>query len=267
MYVMVATALALALMAVCGSGMQSNLDNTQRMQGENANAVVSTVSNAVQQYYEEYGVFPATLSALAATPGYEYVSTILTVTNQNSFGYLRTTSPISDGVWQFDRAVVFTLKAQLGQTVADYANVNLCGSGPITTASSWCGSRDSFWARLETRDQHVKSLIAERLRQQRLMQKFANAYNGSSTSQFPDAGGTAPTLASLVSYGGTAKTCAGSFSWAGIPIGCDDMYSVWGTPTVLNQITRTHIALLAESTIKDASGSLVNVATDMNLDQ
>lgn len=266
MFPMMMTALALAVMAICASGMNANAENAIRMQGENANAVVAFVGEAVQQYREEFGTYPASLAALGATAGYEYIQSVLNVTTQNSFGYSRSTSPISDGVWQFERAVVFTIKAQRGETASTYSLANYCGSGSLESASSWCGARDSFWFRHESREDIVKRLIAERLRQQRLMQKFANAYNASADGQFPDAGSSATTLVALVSYGGTAKTCSGIYNWADIPIGCDDLYSVWGTPTVLNQLSRTHIALLAESTVKDASGSFVNVATDMNLD-
>lgn len=235
-------------------------DNATRLKAENANAAVSQLSGALGQYAEENGAYPASLSALASAAGFEYVRPDAASTT--AYGY-STTSGITDGVWQFSRAAVFTLKFNQGQTTASYITTNACGSGSATTASSWCGSNDSFWARRETRERNVPDLVAERLRQQRLMQKLVNSYNANQV--FPNPGGSYSDFASLAGYAGTAKTCTGVFVWNAVPLDCGDLYSVWGTPSYLNYLSEQHIAIVSESNVKDASGNLINVATDFDL--
>lgn len=243
-----------------------NMDNAARIQREIAHDAVGEVASAVRRYKEIYGTYPASLAALAGAGGFEHLKPLLASVGTNALGYVVTSAPVSDGVWRFDRAVIFTVKVQAGETAAAYTAVNYCGTGDIASATSWCGSPDSYWARNEGRDRYVPDLIAERLRQHRLIKKFTEAYNSGSDGNFPDVGSEYAQLTSLVGFGGNARSCTGTYQWKGIPLDCDDLYSVFGTPTVINQITRKHIALLSESAVKDASGSLINVATDMHLE-
>jgi len=243
-----------------------NMDNTARMQRELAAEAVAEVAATVRRFKSLTGDYPASLNTLANTAGFTHLKPLLAAVGDNALGYVVSTAPISDGVWQFNRAAVFTVKVQAGETAADYASANQCGTGAATAASSWCGSADSFWWRAESRERNVTDLIGERLRQHRLIKKFTEAYNARTDGMFPDVGAQYAQLSTLAGYAGTAISCTGTFSWNGIPLDCDDLFSAFGTPTVINQITRRHIALLAESSITDASGNKINVATDMYLE-
>jgi len=261
MYAAVIVFLSLMLAHMAANVANLHWGNHVHYKTENAYATVASVSSAIEQYANEFGAYPDDLDALATQAGFEFIRPALV--QSNTIGYAKADN-LTDSTWQFHRAAVFTLKFSQGETAADYKTINTCGSGALESASAWCGSNDSFWARHETKVRHVQDLIGERVRQQRLMQKIVNDYNTNGAFRSP--GGDSASLVSLVGYSGTAKNCSGMYAWGPIPIDCMDLYSVWGTPTVINFFSEQHVTVVAESSIKDSGGSFIGVATDMSLE-
>ena len=130
----------------------------------------------------------------------------------------------------------------------------------------WCGGKDSHWWLYDSRHDYSNEISLEKSAQRRILQKFAHAYAlvVDNRQAFPKPAGPSSTLAALVGYGGAAGTCVGSFVWNAVPLDCTDLFSVWGTPRVYNYLTEDYIALFTSSTIKDASGNRVPVASQLD---
>lgn len=216
------------------------------------------------RYEMERGAYPATLAALASTSGFHQVSGL--INNWQGYGV----SPaIVDSNWTFKRSVLFTNDPTTGTTGAAYLAANACGTGGYSTALSWCGSKTSFWFRQESRNNFNERIVSERARMNRLSQKFANYYNGFATYPISDASnvafaaGSIASLADLVGYAGTAANCNGQYQYKGIPIDCGDMFNSWGMKVGYQFESASHIILVSETPIVNASGVTVIVAIDL----
>ena len=242
---------------------------------EARDAAMLQVAAAVSNYYSETNTYPASLSALYAAPGYEYLQSV-TIPFQS---YALTTG-LTDGNFQFNRAVVYSQDgyspAFTDTDLLSSAN-NTCGTGAFATATEWCGPNDSTvqWYKHESREQIASDLARERRRLFRLLQKFNAWYNddvsvsttpGVMGNNYPNPGSPAATLTSLVTgFSQTAKTCSGIYSWKNIPIDCTDLYSVWGSPTVYNYLSATHIVLITQTPYTKADGTPLYVSTEESL--
>lgn len=236
------------------------------------NAAVKQVAAAVSNYYIETGAYPASVTALAATPGYEYLQSA-----NLFFQNIATTTGLNDGVWIYNRVAVYTQDAYSPLTDATYLSAaqNTCGSGDFATGSDWCGNKNSLWWKHETRETITADITRERNRQRRLLNKFNAWYNGDTSvstvngiwgNNYPNPGAAAASLTTLVAgFSQTAATCTGIYTWHGIPLDCTDFYSVWGTPTVYNYLSSSHIVLLTQTPYTKADGTVLYVSTEESL--
>lgn len=222
------------------------------------------VAEGIELYYRENNVLPTTLNVLATTPGFEHLSTAL-----NAWQGYGVSASLSDGTWTFQRAVAFTNDPSKGTTVAAYLAANQCGTGGYNTSvGSWCGTKDSMWFVKDTRQQLNDQIVTERVRLNRLTQKFADYRNTNNT--YPDkdsanvalSAGSITAIASLVGYSGTAKACTGQYQYKGIPIDCGDMFDSWGGKIGYQFESSSHIILVSEPPIFDGSGARVVIAAD-----
>jgi hypothetical protein len=221
------------------------------------------IAEGVESYYQERGTFPASLQALASTAGYQELRTAIEL----NMGYVAS-GTLNDGTWRFNRTVAYMVPQGSKDTVTTYPNSNYCGTGPITTALSWCGDQNSLYFRRETRDTVNEELITQRVRLNRLQQKFARYYNAN--QKYPDKDGSNNSLAAssinsfadLVGFTGTAANCAGPFQYMGIPIDCGDIFDRWGNRVGYQFESSAHVIFVSESPFINASGEQVIVAVD-----
>ena len=227
---------------------------------------LEALAQSIQQYYEEKGQFPASLAALAATPGYSHVTSFM-----NPWQGYAVSGTLVDSVWSYQRVVLFSLDPTIGVSQANYLATNTCGSGSFSTASSWCPINNSIWYRWETRQDMNDAVNEQRLRLNRIQQKLASYFNAQ--GNFPNLDGSnAPltqtntyALAALANYAGTASNCTGTYSWQGIPIDCGDMFDKWGGQVGYAYFSNSHVALTSETPIRDGSGNAVNIVGEYDV--
>lgn len=229
---------------------------------------VKAASESLEQYFMEHGAFPASMSTLSSTTGFE--QTRGTVMPWQGYAV---SNILDDGVWRYQRAVFFSMDPKRGVDSVTYLSdqANTCGTQPFQTASAWCGMRSSRWYRRETRDFYHDQIATQRVRMHRTLQKFANFYN--TKRKFPDQAidaaklgeGTIHSLQSLVGFPGTGNTCSGTFTYMDIPIDCGDMFDQWGNPIGYQFQNDQHIILTSETPIMTSSGTRLLVATEYDL--
>lgn len=243
-----------------------DLDVARLYQSQTRQARVVALAESLEQYVNETGVFPASTAVLTATTGFEHARS--EVDNWQGYGV----SPaINDGVWIFNRMVLFSNDPTSGVTTAAYLAANSCGTGGYTTAASWCGTKTSNWFRRETRERYNNLILTQRSRMNRLLQKFADYYN--LNKKFPDkdqlnvalGADSITSLATLAGYAGAANACSSQFSYMGVPIDCGEMFDLWGGPIGYEFVSKQHIMLVSESPIFNNTGNRVVVTADLNV--
>ena len=221
------------------------------------------LSESVSRYVSEMGSYPVSLAALVVTPGFEHVAGLLN--NWQGYGLSPT---LNDANWAYRRVVLFTNDPTTGTSTVNYLAANACGSGGYDTALSWCGTKTSMWYRQEGRDSFNDLIVNERARVNRLSQKFANYYNAQAAYPSKDEANVALAadsitgLATLVGYAGTATNCSGQYQYQGIPIDCSDMFNSWGLQVGYQFVDASHIILVSETRIVNATGATIIVAVD-----
>lgn len=243
------------------SAVYKELAGYTRSQVERGNMI--EVASGLESYYQERGVYPATLQALASTPGYEHLHSGFS----NNMGYTKS-GALNDGTWQFQRAVVYLVPAGSDDRVDTYPAKNYCGTGSSLTAISWCGNRQGLYYRRETRDTVNEDLTTQQVRLIRLQMKFARFYNA--FAKYPDKNssngalseGSLSTVAELAGYTGAPSSCQGTHQYLGIPIDCSDMFDRWGNYVTYQFESATHVIFISESPFFNASGERVIVAVD-----
>lgn len=244
------------------TGFATSAGHAQALDGQARAMATRFVAGAIQNQIMDSGVPPASLEEAAGRSGYQELRV---EAGRPWQGYA--VSPImTDGVWQFRRAVVFSQLPRDATDTATYLADNDCGNAPFSSPGPWCGRKRSYWWLYDSRNDYANEISLEKLAQRRILQKFARAYSQvvDNRQAFPKPAGTSATLAALVGFGGTAGICAGSYIWAGVPLDCADLFSVWGTPRVYNYLTEDYVAILTTSTIKDATGKEVPVASQLD---
>jgi hypothetical protein len=237
----------------------------QMLDGQQRAINTRFTAGAVMQSISETGTPPASINALASTPGFQDQRLAASIPWQ---GYA-VSGVLNDGTWQYQRVAVFSQRRETAVDTATYltASTNACGTAAFNATGPWCGSKNSFWWTYDTRADYPNQVSAERAAQRRILQKFARKYEQvvNNKQVFPNPGGTAASLVNLIpGYAQTATTCTGQYMWQGVPLDCTDLYSVWGTPRVYNYISEDYIAILATSTIKDTTGAFVQVASQLD---
>lgn len=233
---------------------------------------VRQLATAVNNYRTENGTYPADLATLFGATGYEHLRSV-----QRPFQGLAIANNISDGSFFFNRVVVFSQEDfNPTQTVSDFLTTNACGAAPFATAPEWCAPANSEtrWWKQESREVIADEIEVERHRLLRLLHKFNAWYNGDVTvsttngvwgNNYPNPGSPYANLVALTGFAQTAKTCSGILTWSRIPIDCTDLYSIWGTPTVYNYVSPTHIVLLTKTPFTKADGTPLYVSTEESL--
>lgn len=225
---------------------------------------MTRVAEALESYYRENNVLPASLAALTATSGFEDVASSL-----NTWQGYGVSPALTDGTWTFRRAVAFTNDPSTGVSISAYLAQNACGTnGYDTEIGSWCGAKTSQWFVKDTRQQLNDQIVTERAHLNRLSQKFADYFNTNGT--YPDkdplnvalATSSITPLANLAGYAGTAKNCAGQYQYRGIPIDCSDMFDMWGGAIGYQFEGANHIILVSEPPVFNATNARVVIAAD-----
>ena len=222
-------------------------------------------SSAIQQFELDAGVYPVSLDALAATPGYEELIDM----RRNEIEYFAT-GGLSDGAYLFNRAVIFRQDSRFELNAADYLNGanNSCGPGPAGADESWCGRPDSLWDSFESRKSVIRRLGSTREWMIRTLYRFVDGFN--QTGEFPRdwpggtmAAGEVRPLADLAGYGsGNSPTgCNGIYVFENVPLTCEDFFSPISQGTVLYEfVSDDEIAVSVGSGILRDDGTEILVA-------
>lgn len=232
------------------------------------------VAQALQQYRREKGTFPLSGPALANEPGFSSLRTWMSTSNgglqrsgARDLAEIAVSGVLSDFQWRYDRAVAFSVEDMTVPAVTYLAATgNTCapavGSADFATSLAWCGSMQSRWTKVESREAYLDELVTGRAAQIRTMSKFLAFYNDG--QEFPDPG-TETVLYTLVGSPSTVAACTGVYLWKGIPFGCEDIFSRWGTPIRYMYGNSRKIALVSATGIFDNAGNTVVVSTEVEL--
>jgi len=223
------------------------------------------MAESIAQYQAEQGAFPPSIAAFGAAAGYEQTRSL----SDPWQGYA--VSPaLTDGVWQYRRAVFFLNDPTRGVDANAFLAANACGAGAYDTASSWCGSATGLWYRREERERFNEQILTQRARMSRMLQKLSDYYNANAAFPDKDTGGnplaadSVTALATLAGFAGTASACAGTFAYSGIPVDCGDMFDQWGNRIGYQFLSSNHVFLVSETPIINGSGDRVVVGADFD---
>lgn len=265
MFPILVFAVAFWLGLLADSAAQMNREVAQMYQARARSMKTVALAENLEQFYQERNVFPASTAALAASAGFQQARSLV----EPWQGYA--VSPVlTDGVWQFSRAVLFSNTRTAGVTAAAYLASNACGTGGYDTAVSWCGRKQSDWFRRETKESFNQKIGTQRARMGRLLQKLADYYN--LNKKFPDkdnlsvplAADSINKIATLVGYAGTAGNCSGVFNYMDVPIDCADMFDIFGGHIGYQFVSGKRVILVSESPIFNAAGNRVVVAAELD---
>lgn len=231
------------------------------LRGETRGGDVFMATEEINRYFIEKGSYPASLTALASTAGYEHVK----LKDAVAFNYKTTTTPLTNTAFQFHRVAVVGQDYREALTATDLfaAANNTCDSDSFDSASRWCGRKSDNWWVAESKESIADAVSRQRLLLIKTARKFALYY--SANSAFPNSGGGIVTLSSLAGYAGSAGACSGAFSWSGIPLGCDDLFSVSGLPVSYRYTSSKNIDLVAETAFKTMAGDPITIIIPMDL--
>lgn len=230
---------------------------------ESTRSQTIALAQLVNQYIDDHnGTPPASLAALAATPGYQAAKQYADAGSPYLAVYA-----MNDGTNNYSRVIVYTPPIDGSISATNYllAANNACGTTDASAAGNWCGHpKGNYWI-INTNARISGETSKERLQQQETLRKFASYFNAN--GNFPDAGGgngSAGTFANLITgYNQTATTCAGTWQWNGIPLACNDIYTIWGTPRTYNYLDNKHIAIYSEAPWLQ-SGLPIAIASEIN---
>ncbi|WP_311061556.1 hypothetical protein [Pseudomonas aeruginosa] len=175
---------------------------------------------------------------------------------------------VSDGVWQFDRALVYALSPDNTTFDPSLPASNTCdNTTAFATASTWCGPNDGIaYQLIETRENYLSTLTDEGMRMQTSLQKLARGYD-TDNEIFPHGALAVGSAALLCNIGGAscaATACRGVIVLNDTPLDCADQFSRWGLPVTLNLITAKHIALSsAASGVRRTNSTNRNIAREL----
>lgn len=260
MYAIAISTVMLWLASIVASQSGQNFDLMMAYKNQAQRTQVVGLAENIQQYFNDFGTYPTSLTALSATAGFEQTRSLF-----DSWQGYAISPVLIDSTWQFSRAVLFSNNPVRGVTPTNYLSLNACGAGTFFVASSWCGSKSSAWYRSESRETYSNLINTQRARLNRTLQRFGDYYNANNTFPSGVLVNTTATLASLVGYSGTSLNCTGTYQWAGVPIDCTDMFDQWGNLVGFNFFSASHITLISETPLFNAAGTRMIVAADFNV--
>lgn len=234
------------------------------------------LAQLVNRYLDERGgIPPASLAALAATPGYESATQFINSSGPQGDGPFYAVYALNNGTNTYNRVIVYNPPADGSINTTDYllAANNACGGTAPSSTSPWCGNaKGSYWT-VDTLSRISTEVARERTQQQLTLKKFASLY--SAKQYYPNPVGadgqnngannnSSATLISLLTgYTYTAATCTGVWNWKGVPLACEDLYTIWGTPRTYNYLTQDFISLYAEAPWQE-SGNPIAIASQLD---
>lgn len=268
-------AVFLFVLFIAGQEMSETAQDHTRQEklAESRHTRTILLAQLVNRYLDERGgIPPASLTALAATPGYESARQFLNASGPHGEGPFLAVYPLNNGTNTYNRVIVYNPPFDGSISATDYllASKNACGATDASALGNWCGDpKGSYWS-VDTLSRISAEVARERTQQQITLKKFAAFYSAtylSPIATYPDPGSgndSAVTLISLLTgYSLTANTCTGVWNWQGIPLGCEDLYTIWGTPRVYNFKTANWISLYAEAPWQE-SGQPIVVASQLD---
>lgn len=238
------------------------------------------IASEVNRYHLETGLFPASLEALSATPGFEHLKSYVSVANKGvlpaptSPWKVVTSNVLSNGLIQYQRAVILAMPDS-STTLTNYLSAanNECNlSGSTQTfygAPTWCGSNKAIWSTLETGE--LKTLRERMAYQQQkaLADKLIRRYK--TYANFP-AVATATEVRALATPRDASSTvglnrtgCVGTFHWQTVGIECADLYNQFGNPVRYRRVAAKQFQLTSTSQIKNASGTALTLTTNVTM--
>ena len=265
MYALIVFALAVWL-AFAGQKVTTDLLGVAAMyQSRDKQMRTVAMAESIEQYHAEHGALPGSIAAFGTVAGYEQTRSLADPWQ----GYA--VSPtLTDGVWQYRRAVFFLNDPSRGVDANAFLAANACGTGAYDTAASWCGSPTGLWYRREERERFNEQILTQRARMSRMLQKLSDYYSANSAFPDKDAGGNplAPdsvtALVTLAGFAGAASSCAGTFAYQGVPVDCGDMFDQWGNRIGYQFLSSKHVFLVSETPIYNSSGNRVVVGADFD---
>ena len=270
MYAILALAVSIMLATFMTGVAKQHHDLTALYQSRSKSIKTQTMAENIQQYRNEKNAYPASIDALSATPGFQHVQSLTDA--WQGYDVSDPDFPITDSVWQFQRAVFFSNDPSKGVNATAYLADNKCGSGTNRTALSWCGARTGQWFRSETREQYNAQISTQRIRMGHVLQKIADYY--SANQKFPDkdksnnslTNDSIHKLTELAGYSGSATECTGTYQFMGTPIDCADMFDLWGKVIGYQYMDSKHIILISETPIfnADSPPQRIIVAADFD---
>ncbi|SIR01666.1 hypothetical protein [Marinobacterium stanieri] len=217
--------------------------------------VTQRLGRGIEQWSQTSTVLPADFDTLVATEGFEHLRTS---GNRDWSGYA-VTNLINDGVWQFQRGIIFSLSptfwsgASNGFDTDSFLADNQCGDTAFSDAVDWCAAPGARWHITDPRLQMTPWMVQQTHQLENLLDKWGRYY--SANGEWPDDGGGTLSLASAVGVS-ASNNCRGEKSYEGIPLNCDEIFSVaGGYPVRYRQLSDSRIALQARLPLLKADGN------------
>lgn len=266
MYPVFVVIVVLALCAVVSNLTLMVAGRTDDMRAERIRVEQTRIAEGVDRYIVETGTFPESLDELVDAQGFEELRGV-----RNPWQGLEASGTLQDSTWQFQRVAAWSVRRPDGG--ASYRAENACGSGDVSSATSWCGMQDGVWYRHESREDFAAQLTQQRARQQRTLQMLADHW--SAYQAFPQQGndgavlvpGQMRSLAALAGYAGASTNCTGIYVWRGIPLDCGALFDVWGSPVGYQYQSTSYVVLASESPIRTAAGTRMLVSTPLQIQE
>lgn len=267
MLVIVVMLLMLTVFAICLASIVTLQDNIEVHRARMDTYYVAEVSQALRMRLTRTGALgTVTLADLQSSD--EGFAT--RGVNPNRI-YLAAAVNISDGVWQFDRALVYALDDSRDPNWDPLlvASNDCSATQGFAAAPSWCFTGEGVaYDLIETRENYLQLMTDEAMRMQLTIQKLARGYDVVPDS-FPR--GTTPVggARQICTAGGgacVAATCSGQVMLNETPMDCADQFSRWGAPVVLNLPSAQHVALVSTAqNVRRADGTLRRVARELRV--
>lgn len=267
MFMLLISVLSASFLAIVGSVAVYSMKDQKLVKPILLYGDFDIIGEALEAFYRDKLVYPASLSELASTPGYEYINAF--AARPETYGYYQQ-SGLTTSSYQFKRASAFALQTNVLETSAEYAvgHESTCGTGTLSTSLSWCGRPGFAWTVSDNRPLVLDALGRESERQQRTISKLRRVYRTNGTTTFPTISPTTNTLPALVGYTGTKANCAGAFRlWTRVALDCTDLYSHFGQPVSLTRVSSTQLTLTASagSAMMKADGTELKSISTMTI--